>query len=525
MKLRVAHQMKRIAAKGSPTLVMLHGWGSRSEVWQALVECLPESLGVLWLDLPGFGDNPVLTLDSFCEQFEQVVPDNAVLLGWSLGGMLAVRLAAQSNKLAGIITIGANACFVAKDSWPQAMTCETFDQFVANFREDSGATYNRFLMLQSQGDKRRKRVMQQLKAVNPMPESEQYDGWLRGLNWLGEWDNRALLGALIVPQLHIFGQGDQLVPSACAQDIRNLNSQASVTVLGGVGHVPHISAPERVVGAIQPWLDTLSCGQQRAGVEQCERSKEDVAKSFSRAACVYDRYAHLQQRVATNLISMQTEYYGALLDVGCGTGFCMEHLSTACEALTGVDLSPGMLDVARAKQLPKSRYLCADMEAMPLPENSFDYIVSSLSIQWSENLPRLFKEFARVMKPGATALVATLGPETLHELRQAWQQVNRYTHVNRFDSVENLTSAIETAGLLVNQFERQPTPVYYANAMGLMRELKAIGAHNVNKGKNQGLTGRRQIEVMTQAYESFRQADGQLPATYDVFYFKLSKPA
>ena len=50
-----------------------------------------------------------------------------------------------------------------------------------------------------------------------------------------------------------------------------------------------------------------------------------------------------------------------------------------------------------------------------------------------------------------------------------------------------------------------------------MRELKAIGAHNVTQGRARGLTGRRRLAAMTQAYELMRR-DGKLPATYEVIH-------
>jgi malonyl-CoA O-methyltransferase len=57
----------------------------------------------------------------------------------------------------------------------------------------------------------------------------------------------------------------------------------------------------------------------------------------------------------------------------------------------------------------------------------------------------------------------------------------------------------------------------YPDAMALMRELKALGAHNVTQGRARGLTGRRRLEAMTSAYETQRQ-DGRLPATYEVIH-------
>jgi malonyl-CoA O-methyltransferase len=54
--------------------------------------------------------------------------------------------------------------------------------------------------------------------------------------------------------------------------------------------------------------------------------------------------------------------------------------------------------------------------------------------------------------------------------------------------------------------------------MTLMRDLKELGAHNINPGRGQGLTGPRKLKAVMAAYEHFRQSDGLLPATYEVVY-------
>jgi malonyl-CoA O-methyltransferase len=63
----------------------------------------------------------------------------------------------------------------------------------------------------------------------------------------------------------------------------------------------------------------------------------------------------------------------------------------------------------------------------------------------------------------------------------------------------------------------------YATAHDLMRDLKAIGAHNANAGRPRGLTGKGALARMTAAYEALRR-DGRLPATYEVVYGQAWSP-
>jgi malonyl-CoA O-methyltransferase len=65
----------------------------------------------------------------------------------------------------------------------------------------------------------------------------------------------------------------------------------------------------------------------------------------------------------------------------------------------------------------------------------------------------------------------------------------------------------------------------YERLLDLTRELKNIGAHNVNSGRPDGLTSRERIRALTNAYELFREPNGRLPATYQVWYLRCTKPS
>jgi malonyl-CoA O-methyltransferase len=59
--------------------------------------------------------------------------------------------------------------------------------------------------------------------------------------------------------------------------------------------------------------------------------------------------------------------------------------------------------------------------------------------------------------------------------------------------------------------------------MTLMRDLKTLGAHNVNQGRRRGLTGKHALKTMIEAYEDFRDEQDLLPASYDVIYGVMRK--
>lgn len=257
-------------------------------------------------------------------------------------------------------------------------------------------------------------------------------------------------------------------------------------------------------------------------------AKPDIAESFSRAASSYDSVAELQRRVGFNLLNRvnpAVDKPEVILDLGCGTGFFGPELQRQFtpSMLLSLDLAEGMLKYAREhRSTAVSHWLCGDAEVLPLADNSVDLIFSSLAIQWCENLPALFSEVNRVLKPGGRFLFATLGPETLHELRSAWSAVDNYQHVNRFISLNTLN---DEAGnqLQIETLEQEYEILRYQQVRELTHELKGLGAHNISAGRQSGLTGKARVMAFKEAYEGFRTEDGVLPATYQVFYGQLIK--
>src|SRR5690606_14927269 len=254
--------------------------------------------------------------------------------------------------------------------------------------------------------------------------------------------------------------------------------------------------------------------------------KRRIARSFGDAAATYDQFAHIQRRVAADLHELCPSFTdGSVLDLGCGTGYMAERLLQSAKApeLLLADLAQPMVRIAREK-LPGLPGLVADAESLPLRDASLTGVVSSLALQWCGDLTAVAQEIQRALRPGGELVFSTLGPHTLQELKEAWQSVDAYTHVNAFHSPDSVRAAIGMAGLEIVDLRRYPLVVQYDELMPLLREPKGIGAHNINPGSRPGLTGVRQLRQLEQAYQRFRDSDGKLPATYDVILVRAKKP-
>jgi malonyl-CoA O-methyltransferase len=138
-------------------------------------------------------------------------------------------------------------------------------------------------------------------------------------------------------------------------------------------------------------------------------------------------------------------------------------------------------------------------------------------LQWCDPPDRAFAEVRRVLKPGGFFAFSTFGPDTLKELRSAWAVADGYNHVNHFIDMHDVGDALVRAGLTEPVLDVDRMQLTYPDALALMRDLKAIGAHNVTAGRPRALMGRSRLRQMQSAYEAFRR-DGRLPASYEVVY-------
>lgn len=241
-----------------------------------------------------------------------------------------------------------------------------------------------------------------------------------------------------------------------------------------------------------------------------------IRHAFDGAAQTYEAHAKLQREIAEDL-ALATHAYapiaGAILDAGCGTGFGAQllHRLFPQTPLINVDLAPAMAAQTREHS---ADVLCADLEAIPLPVASVGLYWSSLAWQWCDSR-RAAREAARVLAPGGTAVIATLGPQTLLELRQCFAQIDNSSHVRLFDAPEKLYSGLIQAGFRSVRMARSARYAHAPDLATLMRGIRAIGAHTVDAKRRSGLMGKGTWNLLRQHYEFFRQPAG-LPARYDV---------
>jgi malonyl-CoA O-methyltransferase len=256
-----------------------------------------------------------------------------------------------------------------------------------------------------------------------------------------------------------------------------------------------------------------------------------VRDAFNVAAKNYDAYSLLQQTITGRQIESFEHIKikpKSVLDLGSGTGYGSRQIKQLFKKahIHQIDISVEMLKISR-RQSPrffsKNHFLCADASQIPLKNNSIDLVFSSLMLQWCNSPDNVFAEINRVLKPGGVFLFTSFGPDTLKELRESWRQVDDEVHVNAFADMHDIGDSLIRNGLEAPVLSVEHMVITYDECKQLMRELKYIGAHNVNNGRRKTLTGKQRIQKVINHYESFRK-NNKLPATYEVIYGHAWKP-
>jgi malonyl-CoA O-methyltransferase len=264
--------------------------------------------------------------------------------------------------------------------------------------------------------------------------------------------------------------------------------------------------------------------------------KRQLRRSFDRAAATYDRAAALQREIcmrALERLDLVKLDPGLIIDAGSGTGFGARALARRYPraSVLELDLADSMVRTARALRPwwhrwiggRREMFVCGDNERMPIRDGTAGMIWSNLAFQWSDDLPGVFAECRRVLRAEGLLTFTTFGPDTLKELRQAFPPEPGAVHVNRFLDMHDIGDMLVHAGFADPVMDMEVLTLTYEGVEQLMRELKALGAHNITSGRGRGLTGRGTLQQLKKRYEIHRR-DGRLPATFEVIYGHAWKP-
>lgn len=247
---------------GEP-LTLIHGWGMNSAVFEPLTQRLAGEFCVTRIDLPGHGRSTwsgQSDFDSQIDEIAEVLPEST-LLGWSLGGMYALRLVNRyPQKFRKLVLVSCNPCFVQRENWRTAVDASVFTEFSASLVNNWKATIKRFLGLQMFGVKEARLLIREIsgllaKGGEPDPQAMQF-----GLDLLMQLDARYELAEVNVPVMEVLGQRDTLVPASLADQISLINPAIRVECLARSAHAPFLSHKDLFADLISEFAKPTSTG-------------------------------------------------------------------------------------------------------------------------------------------------------------------------------------------------------------------------------------------------------------------------
>jgi len=241
-------------------ILMLHGWALNHHVWQGVADHYAKKYRCLALDLPGHGRSHDVVLrsydiDSVTDAIASVMDEPMIVLGWSMGAMLALNLAAAyPEKVEKLITVAGTAQFIASEDWPQGTEISSFMQFAEGVQLNYRPAIERFLAIQALGSKHALSQIKRLKHImfsEPDPNEQALSG---GLQLLQETHLQSRLARIHCPSVFIAGKTDRLIHSDASRVSAELVAGAQFREIRGAGHAPFISHPLEFYDALEDML-------------------------------------------------------------------------------------------------------------------------------------------------------------------------------------------------------------------------------------------------------------------------------
>ncbi|MDQ7002906.1 MAG: alpha/beta fold hydrolase, partial [Ghiorsea sp.] len=231
------------AATQRPHFLFLHGWGQSVQVWHQQNKHFSPLSRVHLVNLPGHGGAIDMPEQQWLEQLSPIIQYHAsqqpvVLVGWSLGGQLALALQQQlQHQLAGLVLVSTTPCFRQQEDWQWGCDEEVWQKFTLAAEQQNPKLMQRFFQMMLHGDKLTPREVQHLAkgAINKStpPSSLALN---TGLSFLSKFDFRHNLQDIELPTLIIHGQQDVIVPVQAGQFLAAHMPHAEIHIFEDCGH-------------------------------------------------------------------------------------------------------------------------------------------------------------------------------------------------------------------------------------------------------------------------------------------------
>nr|SVE77725.1 EOG090X09JT [Daphnia lumholtzi]SVE78352.1 EOG090X09JT [Daphnia lumholtzi]SVE78981.1 EOG090X09JT [Daphnia lumholtzi] len=265
-----------------------------------------------------------------------------------------------------------------------------------------------------------------------------------------------------------------------------------------------------------------------------------LAKKFQRDRTTlnedYQKYNYIKDEVGNRLADRVYDINRKFmrgLDLGCGYGHVSRHLTKdAVNELVMCDHSALVLEKAFTPEdtTINCQKMVVDEESLPFEPESFDLIISSLSLHWVNQLPQTFSQIMKCLQPDGVFIGAIFGGDTLYELRGSLQlgETEREggfaAHISPFAAIRDIGGLLNGAGFTMLTIDTDEIRVGYPSMFELMDDLKGMGENNASWIRKPHLHRDTMFAASAIYKELYGNEDGSIPATFQIIYLIGWKP-
>jgi len=244
--------------------------------------------------------------------------------------------------------------------------------------------------------------------------------------------------------------------------------------------------------------------------------KSAIKSDFSRAAKgSYEKSAELQKETAHKLFLMVKEEIkpkSRVLDLGSGTGFIAKNGNKIWN-MVQIDITSAMCNISSSF----APAVNADMEFMPFKNNSFDCVISSLAIQWANDIKKVMGEANRVLRNEGKLFFTTFGKDTLKELDSTLTNFGYNGHISNFSEIENIRKLMKKSGFKDIICDTEKISMSYPDLLTLMKKIKNVGGGNKLVTRKKTLN-KETLKRASEYYKSKFPSDGGIKASWQIIY-------
>ena len=247
----------KITGKGSP-IVLIHGWGMTGKIWDEFSKLMKRDNKIFIIDLPGMGKSPIIKpykIDNLIDKIHELIPENVTIIGWSLGGQIAMKYCLKYPKTVNnLVCISSTPCFIRKPGWEYGVNINFFSKFKKNLLTNWKKTLKSFFLLQIKEDKESKNILKKLENDFMGQQLPTKEGLEKSLEILAEIDMRNEVKNINIPALIITGKLDNISNYKASIWMQSQIKESKIFIFDLAGHIPFVNYQSKCFELVEEFL-------------------------------------------------------------------------------------------------------------------------------------------------------------------------------------------------------------------------------------------------------------------------------